>query len=380
MRIGIIGNGKMGKQIAGEFLLHNIKVSIYCIENIEKTEKIFKKIVKRMFKAGSISEEEKQKLEKENFCKNSLNELENCDVVIEAIVEDYQEKKKIFEEMDKLFSKQTIFVTNTSSLCLEKIFENVTHKERCAGLHFFYPVRVSSVVELNVMDETGKDVESNLLEIIELIEKRKMLLKPGVHFLSNKMISLVTTQAYDLAIDNDVDILKMNDEVLMKIMNMGAFDIVNFVGIPIIKESLLNLTDEYHKFLFSRFYKVCIKIENEGFKGDLYGSNIYDFFEKTANQKKIDDSESERFKEIILSVLLNDLFLILNDFDNSEEILFGIKEVLSLKATLSELYQTLGYQKLKENLDKLYANKPNRIYSVYSKKEYDDYYLRGGMN
>jgi 3-hydroxyacyl-CoA dehydrogenase len=173
--IAVIGSGTMGKGIAIEFAKNDIDVLLVSIGRnlgeIELKNEIRK--VGERYKVENVEE-----FLERIIIANDFKQLKHCNLVIEAIAEDLTYKREIMEEICKhtdLLS--TIFTTNTSSLSIASIFEDIVPFEKVVGLHFFNPVQVMKLVEVSYLDETEKVVVSYIKELVTLINKEYVLVR-----------------------------------------------------------------------------------------------------------------------------------------------------------------------------------------------------------
>ena len=139
MKIMVIGSGTMGSGIAQALICSGHEVILRGIsdETLEKgVISITKSLEKRVLK-GKLQEQEKNEILKRLCATIDLKEAMDCDLVIEAIVENIDIKKKLFKELDQICKKQTILATNTSSLSITDISLSTNRPDKVIGMHFF---------------------------------------------------------------------------------------------------------------------------------------------------------------------------------------------------------------------------------------------------
>lgn len=160
--VAIIGAGIMGQGIAQTIASAGIEVKV--IEK-DKThlEKAYAKLsesIDREIRRWSITESEKRAILSRIHWADSLEEIKNCELVIEAVAENFDLKVEVFKQMDKLAKKDAIFVSNTSTLSLTKISEATTRPDRIIGMHFLNPVPKIPLVEIvKCLHTSNKTVE-----------------------------------------------------------------------------------------------------------------------------------------------------------------------------------------------------------------------------
>ena len=141
--VGVIGAGSMGSGIAQIAASNGFNVVLY--DNnpsaLEKAIDKLNKILNRLVEKGRIDVEKKNSIISLIQTTNSLSDFQDANIVIEAIVENMEVKKKVFSELNSICSKSAILATNTSSLSITAIASSCDISERVIGIHFFNPAR-----------------------------------------------------------------------------------------------------------------------------------------------------------------------------------------------------------------------------------------------
>jgi 3-hydroxybutyryl-CoA dehydrogenase len=148
--VAIIGAGVMGQGIAQTVSSAGIEVIIIekSKENLEKGKECLADSIDNEIKRWSLTQSEKKAIISRIKWEMSLEKVKNCDLIIEAVDEDFELKKEIFTAIDNLARKETIFISNTSTLSLTKIAECTNRKDKIIGMHFLNPVPKVPLVEL----------------------------------------------------------------------------------------------------------------------------------------------------------------------------------------------------------------------------------------
>jgi len=148
--VAIIGAGVMGQGIAHTIAAAGIDVLVVekDLEHLEKAKLDLTESIDREIKRWAITKSEKKSILSRIRWELSLNKVSNFDLIIEAVDEDFKLKQLIFMELDSIASKETIFVSNTSTLSLTKLAETTSRPEKIIGMHFLHPVPKIPMVEL----------------------------------------------------------------------------------------------------------------------------------------------------------------------------------------------------------------------------------------
>ena len=170
-KVGVLGAGTMGSGIAQVIAQGGYQVILRDIkeEFLEKGLKGIKKNLERSVKKERITQKEMDKTLENIITTTEVSDLDDVDLVIEAVNEDMELKKKIFKELDEVTKDEAILASNTSALSITEIATVTERPDKVVGVHFFNPVPVMKLVELirsiTTSDSTFKKVESLVKEL-----------------------------------------------------------------------------------------------------------------------------------------------------------------------------------------------------------------------
>ncbi|MBP1737696.1 MAG: 3-hydroxyacyl-CoA dehydrogenase [Oscillospiraceae bacterium] len=162
--IGVLGAGQMGSGIAQIAASNGYKVILRDIkqEFCDNALKKMKAGLEKRVAAGKATQESVDATMANLSTTENMADLKDCDMVVEAAVEVLEIKQSIFQELGEICRPDCIMCTNTSSMSITKIMANCKNPERCAGMHFFFPVTAMKLVEVirgaKTSDETVKAV------------------------------------------------------------------------------------------------------------------------------------------------------------------------------------------------------------------------------
>ena len=190
MKIGVIGSGTMGNGIAQVMADAGYDV-VLCDVNKEALERAAKTIdtnVGRLYKKqGKELAEATKVLARIDFT-TELSSLKDADVVIEAIIEKMDVKKKVFQELDGLCEDKTIFASNTSGLSITELGASTDRADRVVGMHFFNPVPVMKLVEVIRGSDTSDDTYEVIIELVRSIGKESISIVDAPLFVVNRIL------------------------------------------------------------------------------------------------------------------------------------------------------------------------------------------------
>jgi 3-hydroxybutyryl-CoA dehydrogenase len=163
-KVGVLGCGLMGSGIAQVCATAGFDVTVLEVEQkyLDKgfagIEKSLAKFAERPVEKGGITAEQKDAIRARLKGTTNKSDLADCDIVVEAIIENVEEKKKMYASLDGIVKKDAIFASNTSSISVTELLTSVKRPERFIGLHFFNPVPLMKLVEVVRTIATAEDV------------------------------------------------------------------------------------------------------------------------------------------------------------------------------------------------------------------------------
>ncbi len=189
-KIGIVGCGLMGSGIAEISALSGHPTTVVEI-NEELLKKGVAKIEQSMEKGrkrGKITEEQFAAAKKNLSTSTGLPALKDCDMVIEAVTENTELKKKLFKELSDIVRADTILATNTSSISVTELAAGIRNPERMVGMHFFNPVPVMKLVEIIKGYTTSDAVMAAAREFALAVGKEPITCPDTPAFVVNKLL------------------------------------------------------------------------------------------------------------------------------------------------------------------------------------------------
>ncbi|MDY9922728.1 3-hydroxyacyl-CoA dehydrogenase family protein [Methanobacterium sp.] len=270
--VGVIGTGQMGLGIAECILLHNHEVVLKTRKN---GEKIISEMIKKISKNATVD----QISEYIGNLKvtTDYNNMKDCDIVIEAVVEDINIKKEVFINLSQICEDKTIFATNTSSISIDEIAKSTKRPEKVIGMHFFNPVSKMKLIEVIIGNKTSKNTQKWVKKFSRDLNKEPILVKDSPGFLVNRLLLPQINEAVLLLEENLAS--KEDIEKAMKLgLNhpMGPFQLADFIGIDICISILEILHQNLHDEKLKPA-KMLYDLEKEGKLGFKKGEGFYKY-------------------------------------------------------------------------------------------------------
>lgn len=379
MKIGLIGNGKMGKEIFWYFFNNSNYLKVACVEGAEEFQALIEKKLRKMNKRGTISDEELEEKLSSFEVSYDFNILSDCELVIEAILENKDLKADIFSKAEKIVSEDCILATNTSSIPLKTVFSKCEDKSRCAGMHFFYPVNLSGFIELNTEEFTSQETEKVIASLIAAGDKRMVRFSGNYNMYLNKVISIVISHSLLWKENNNYSYAEMNDILEKNFMTYSAFAMIDSVGIGLLIASTTFFLDEKYKYLLDISDRIFKEQAAAGCGKDP-GCFMEFVTEREKGHEVFGDTEKENDLLLSLSaMLLNDIVgACLNSGTDASSLKKAVEDVLNLSCQFDDLYLRYGYDNILNCLSQYYNETKCLIYKPYSKEEYELIFTKKG--
>src|SRR5215471_8779560 len=233
-KVGIIGAGTMGGGIAMNFLNAGIPVTIVEVKQdaLERGLGVVRRNYETSAKRGRFTMDDVEK--RMGMLKGSLalENLADCDLIIEAVFERMDIKKDVFSKLDKIAKPGSILATNTSGLNIDEIASVTKRPEAVIGLHFFSPANVMKLLEIVRADKTSKSVIATSMKLAKTIGKVAVLVGVCPGFVGNRMLAQRGREAQKMVLEGAMpwDV----DRVLYDFgFPMGPFAMSDLAGLDI---------------------------------------------------------------------------------------------------------------------------------------------------
>lgn len=232
--VGVLGAGVMGAGIAQAAAFAGYKVVVKDVkeEFLDKGKDTVRKLFDGLVERRKLSQEEAEKTMGDMVFTVDYEPLKDCDLVIEAVIEDLEAKRQVLSELEKVNSKQFIFGSNTSSLFVEKIGESARDQSRVVGIHFFNPVHKMPLVEIVRTAKTSEETVAHALEFALDLDKTTVITADSPGFVVNRVLAPYLREAAVLA-EEGVPIEDIDKAMKSFGMPMGPIALLDEIGLDI---------------------------------------------------------------------------------------------------------------------------------------------------
>jgi 3-hydroxybutyryl-CoA dehydrogenase len=278
-KVGVVGCGLMGSGIAQVSAQAGFPTVVRELnpELLEKGLQGIEKNLARLVEKGTITEASRSEIRGRLKGVTAIDELKDCDLVVEAIIEQLPAKRELFTALDSLCPPHAIFASNTSSLTITEIAAATKRPQRFVGLHFFNPVPVMKLVEVVKTIATDPAVYEEMVNFAAKLGKTPVRAQDSGGFIVNRLLVpylLDAIRALEEGVGSVVDI--DNSMKLGCGYPMGPFTLLDFVGLDTTYYISQIMFDEFKEKRFAS-PPLLKRMVLAGWHGKKTGRGFYDY-------------------------------------------------------------------------------------------------------
>jgi 3-hydroxybutyryl-CoA dehydrogenase len=282
-KVGVLGCGLMGSGIAQVAATAGFEVTVleqeqkFLDKGFAGIDKSLARLVDRGPEKGGLTAEQKSQAQSRLKGTTNMQDLADCDIVIEAIIENVAEKRNTYAQLASIVKPDAIFATNTSSISVTELMTATKRPERFIGLHFFNPVPMMKLVEVVKTIATAPEVYDTAVEFGKRLGKVPVRTSDKTGFIVNRLLVpylLDAIRAYEEGVGSITDI----DEA-MKLgcgYPMGPFTLLDFVGLDTTYYITHVMYDEFKERRFAS-PPLLKRLVMAGWLGRKSGKGFYDY-------------------------------------------------------------------------------------------------------
>ena len=359
MNIGVIGAGTMGIGIAQVAATNGCKVWVYDAnaKQVETATVGLEKTLTKLVDKQKISVEKMTEILSNISIATELKDFKDCELIIEAIIENKEIKTKVFTELEKHVSESCVIGSNTSSISITSLGAELQKPERFIGIHFFNPAPLMPLVEVIPSLLTEKSLPEKIYNLMKDWGKIPVIAKDIPGFIVNRIARPYYGEGLRI-VEENIATIEQVDEAMKTIGNfkMGPFELMDLIGVDV---NFSVTTTVYKDYFYDPKYKPSLlqqRMSEAKLHGRKTGKGFYDYSEgadKPVAQK--DDALYQQIFLRIISMLINEAVEAKRlGVSSDEDIELAMQKGVNYPKGLLAWGKEIGYAKISETLQNLY--------------------------
>jgi 3-hydroxybutyryl-CoA dehydrogenase len=277
--VGIVGAGTMGNGIAQTFATAGFPVVLRDVGEVPLDRGMgnIRKSLAKFVEKGKLTQEAYDTTVARITTTTELRDLAACDLVVEAIFENFEVKKAVFEELDLLLRPEALLASNTSSIDITRLAAVTKRPDRVIGMHFFNPVPLMSLVEVIRGLSTSDETYTTVRDLAVQLGKTPVEVRDYPGFVSNRVLMPMINEAV-FTLFEGVASAQDIDTVMKLGMNhpMGPLTLADFIGLDVCLD-ILNVLYDGFKDPKYRPCPLLVKMVQAGKLGRKSGEGFYKY-------------------------------------------------------------------------------------------------------
>ncbi|MBE4951327.1 3-hydroxyacyl-CoA dehydrogenase NAD-binding domain-containing protein [Chryseobacterium culicis] len=359
MNVGIIGAGTMGIGIAQVAATNGCKVWVYDAnaKQVETATVGLEKTLTKLVDKQKISAEKMTEILANISIATELKDFKDCELIIEAIIENKEIKTKVFTELENYVSESCVLSSNTSSISITSLGAELRKPERFIGIHFFNPAPLMPLVEVIPSLLTEKTLAEKIYNLMKEWGKTPVIAKDIPGFIVNRIARPYYGEGLRI-VEENIATPEQVDEAMKTLGNfkMGPFELMDLIGVDV---NFAVTTTVYKDYFYDPKYKPSLlqqRMSEAKLHGRKTGKGFYDYSEGA--EKPVAQKDDALYQQIflrIISMLINEAVEAKRlGVANDEDIELAMQKGVNYPKGLLGWGKEIGYAKISETLQNLY--------------------------
>ena len=356
--ITVLGSGIMGHGIAQVSAMAGYNVVLRDIEQkfLDKAIEKIKWSLDKLVSKEKISENERDDIfSRIKPIVDLKDAVHDCELVIEAVPEIMDLKKKVYAELDKVAGEQVIFASNTSTLPITEIANTISRPKKFIGIHFFNPPQLMKLVEVIPGQETSDEITNLTINFVKSVNKVPVTCRKDVPgFIVNRLFIPLVHEACYVMERQKIQKTEIDSAVKFNLgFPMGIFELADFTGLDVIHKATLEMHARDKKVILP--HTTIEQLFNGKKLGQKSGEGFYKYSDDKYERIPLSEELAKKCEpiQIIANILNNAAWLVTNNASDIDEIEKAANLGLGLKKPLFETANEIGMKKIVEELKKL---------------------------
>ena len=357
--VGIIGAGTMGIGIAQVAATNGCKVWVYDAnaKQVETATVGLEKTLTKLVDKQKISSEKMVEILSNISIATELKDFKDCELVIEAIIENKEIKTKVFTELEKHVSENCVIASNTSSISITSLGAELQKPERFIGIHFFNPAPLMPLVEIIPSLLTEKSLAEKMYNLMKDWGKTPVIAKDIPGFIVNRIARPYYGEALRIVEENIATVEQVDDAMkTFGNFKMGPFELMDLIGVDV---NFSVTTTVYKDYFYDPKYKPSLlqqRMSEAKLHGRKTGKGFYAYSEGAVKpEPQKDEALYQQIFFRIISMLINEAVEAKRlGIASDEDLELAMQKGVNYPKGLLAWGKEIGYSKISETLQNLY--------------------------
>lgn len=357
--VGIIGAGTMGIGIAQVAATNGCKVLVYDAnaKQVETATVGLEKTLTKLVDKQKISSEKMVEILSNISIATELKDFKDCELIIEAIIENKEIKTKVFTELEKHVSESCVIGSNTSSISITSLGAELQKPERFIGIHFFNPAPLMPLVEVIPSLLTEKSLAEKIYNLMKDWGKTPVIAKDIPGFIVNRIARPFYGEGLRIVEENIATVEQVDDAMkTLGNFKMGPFELMDLIGVDV---NFSVTKTVYNEYFYDPKYKPSLlqqRMSEAKLHGRKTGKGFYDYSEGAVKTEPVkDDALYQQIFMRIISMLINEAVEAKRlGIANDEDLELAMQKGVNYPKGLLAWGKEIGYAKISETLQNLY--------------------------
>lgn len=368
-KLGVIGAGAMGSGIAQLAAVSGTDVILADVnqEALDKAKNRLSEQLGKLLEKGKIDASQLNAIFGRLTFVTDLNAFSDREMVIEAIVEDIEVKKALFQKLETICPENTILASNTSSLSITAMAASLRHPQRFIGIHFFNPAPVMKLVEVVPAIQSDESIVINCIRQVEAWDKVVVRAKDSPGFIVNKVARPYYSEAIRMMEEGVATKEQIDQAMTAQGFKMGPFALMDFIGHDV---NFAVTQSVWKAFWYDDRYKPSFsqqKLVEAGYLGKKSGRGFYDYARQSdlPVPNETDETLSAYVFKRILVMLINEAAdTVQTGICSEQDVELAMKFGTNYPKGLLQWAEELGYEEVVYQLDGLFDRYHESRYRV----------------
>ena len=356
--ITVLGSGIMGHGIAQVSAMSGYNVILRDIEQkfLDKAMEKIKWSLDKLVSKEKISQPQADQIFSRIKPVIDLKEaVKDCQLVIEAVPEIMDLKRKVYDELDKVAGNDVIFASNTSTLPITEIANTTSRPNRFIGIHFFNPPQLMRLVEVIPGKQTSSEIVDKTVEFVKSVKKEPVLCKKDVPgFIINRLFIPLVHEACYVMDRQKNQLTEIDSAVKFKLgFPMGIFELADFTGMDVIHKATVEMHQRDKKVINP--HPKIEQLYNEKKLGQKSGEGFYKYSDDKYERIPLTEDLAQKCNpiQLVANILNNAAWLVTNKASDIQEIEKAAQLGLGLKKPLFDTVKEYGVSNIVKELESL---------------------------